>query len=81
MKTATIRSLPATEPCPCCNGRGVQFAECAGGRGIPFEIRCDCCHGSGVVEAFPEPVGFTGDADLRVDEDVAAFWDQPRPAA
>ena len=30
MGTATVRPLPATERCPCCGGRGVQFAECAG---------------------------------------------------
>ena len=79
MSTTTRPRREATiERCPCCSGRGVQFAECAGGRGIPHEMRCDCCRGGVVVDAFPEPATF--DADPDVDGVVTAFWDAPPDA-
>ena len=73
-------SKAASERCPCCNGRGFEYVESRGDL-PPYEVRCGCCRGAGVVDAAPEPVGFDAGADPDIADDVAAFWDRPRPAA
>ena len=80
--STTIRpgSEATSERSPCCNGRGFEYVESRGDL-PPYEVRCSACRGAGIVDASPEPVAFAGDADLRVDDDAAAYWDRPRPAA
>ena len=80
--STTIRPRRESTPerCPCCNGRGFEYVESRGDL-PPYEARCSACRGAGTVDASPEPIAFTGDADLRVDDDVAAYWDEPLPAA